>query len=162
MKRHYLIDGYNLMHAIPEIRARMKPDLQTAREGLIIRLSGFAQRKNVGITVVFDGRGRDEHSPARRPKVRVLFSKAPVDADYVIRNLIESSKTGDPLVVVTSDAAIKRAADMHRVESVDSGEFAVQMTRSADEIIEQKYNRSLTKKEVDQWMDLFKKGGKES
>jgi predicted RNA-binding protein with PIN domain len=42
MRRRYLIDGYNLLHQVPELRRQMEYDLQNSREGLLIRLSAFS------------------------------------------------------------------------------------------------------------------------
>ncbi|HDQ44170.1 MAG TPA: NYN domain-containing protein, partial [bacterium] len=55
MKKDILIDGYNLMHRIPEIRSGMKNDLEGARERLILRLSSYAALHRARLTVVFDG-----------------------------------------------------------------------------------------------------------
>ena len=50
-----LIDGYNLIRRIPELREADRSDLALGRESLLEQLSIYRAEKRHRITVLFDG-----------------------------------------------------------------------------------------------------------
>ncbi|MFC1699724.1 NYN domain-containing protein [Candidatus Omnitrophota bacterium] len=100
----YIIDGYNLIHQVPELKGKR---LRSQREWLIRRLeSAQAQNKQFKeLTVVFDGPSQvvapQIHSP-----VRVIFSRG-ADADKKIKQMIESSTFARDITVVSDDREVR-------------------------------------------------------
>lgn len=119
-----IIDGYNLIPAIPELRRVLHRDLEAGREGLIEMLGSY--RRNAGgnprITVVFDGKPHHDHSraPGGAEGVEVLFSRHEIADDLILRLLKDRHRGA---ILVTSDRALGEAAAPHASAVVRTGEF---------------------------------------
>jgi uncharacterized protein len=102
-----IVDGYNVIHAWPELKRLLSgASLEAARDRLIERLSVFGMVVGADVTVVFDA----HHSTARTNSeetvdgVRVLFTRKGHSADHVIERMAyDASQAGDILTVATSD-----------------------------------------------------------
>jgi predicted RNA-binding protein with PIN domain len=101
MSLYYLIDGYNLMHKIPELEGL---SLHQARENLleIIKVNNLCGKNKV--TVVFDGR-HDVVAPPHQTNFIVLFSEGE-SADNLIVRLVSKMNNPKSIRVVTDDKAI--------------------------------------------------------
>jgi predicted RNA-binding protein with PIN domain len=99
---HLLVDGYNVTKtAYPEL------SLEAQRNRLLGGLSNLAARSGAEVTCVFDGAALEGRVPAASARgVRVLFSKAGVTADELIRQLVRAEPEGRPVVVVSSDREV--------------------------------------------------------
>lgn len=104
---HYLVDGYNLIHAWQEINTN---DLATAREFLIRNLQEYGAYEKFEITLVFDA-ARSENEERKEVYdefFRVIYSAYNVSADSVIERLsYEEVRKGREVHVVSSDATIE-------------------------------------------------------
>ncbi len=108
----YLIDGYNLLHALGRLTARAgKHALDSARKGLLIQLVTWHGPASADVTVVFDAASQPAGPPGESEHggVRVLFSCGQT-ADDLIEELLRHQ--GDPkhLSVVSDDHRIQHAA----------------------------------------------------
>ena len=98
---HLIVDGYNVSKT-----GYGELTLFEQRSRLIVHLGVLAARSGAEVTCVFDG-AAVRGAPDRRPRgVRVLFSRAGVIADDVIRELVAAEPSGRPLAVVTCDRAV--------------------------------------------------------
>lgn len=98
---HLIVDGYNVTKTgYPEL------PLSDQRDRLAHQLASLSARTGAEVTVVFDG--ADVLSvPAAGPRgVRVLFSEPGVQADDVIRALVDAEPQGRQVVVATSDREV--------------------------------------------------------
>jgi hypothetical protein len=112
----YLIDGYNLLHAVGLLSGKVGPHgLEKARLALLGRLSGRAGSEASRFTVVFDA----SHAPAGAlveddyQGVHVFFT-CDREADDLIEELIRQD--GDPrrLTIVSDDRRLRQAAERRR------------------------------------------------
>jgi predicted RNA-binding protein with PIN domain len=102
-----IVDGYNVVHAWPELKRLLDiASLEAARDKLIERLSVFGMVAGADVTVVFDA----HHSAARSNSeelvegVHVLFTRKGHSADHVIERIAYgASQVGDVITVATSD-----------------------------------------------------------
>jgi predicted RNA-binding protein with PIN domain len=102
-----VVDGYNVVHAWPELKRLLDTaSLEAARDKLIERLSVFGMVAGADVTVVFDA----HHSAARSNSeelvegVHVLFTRKGHSADHVIERIAYgASQVGDVITVATSD-----------------------------------------------------------
>jgi predicted RNA-binding protein with PIN domain len=157
MRRKYLIDGYNLLHQFEELRRQMEYNLEGAREGLLIRLSAFALAKSADVSVVFDG-GRETVPPDGPWRgIRIYFSRPPQKADPMIKKMIADRKKGEDLVIVSSDREIETYARLCGVKVETSKAFAIAMQKNPSTEMERKINHTLSEREVEEWMTLFRK-----
>jgi len=120
-----IVDGYNVIHADPELKRAVRSDLKAARRDLVQRLAGYLESKNVRLTVVFDGHGGMTDVDVEIPgRLQLLYSAAGHTADELILQILEESNNPREYVVVTSDMAdIGRAARSMGAEVLPSPEF---------------------------------------
>jgi predicted RNA-binding protein with PIN domain len=155
MCRKYLVDGYNLLHQLPELRRQLEYNLEAAREGLLIRLSAFSLSKSVEVSIVFDGIDESYPAPRKWRGLVVHFSKPPQKADPVIKKMISERKKNEDLVVVTSDREIDMYARLCGVKVESSQAFAAAMLRNPSTELEKKNDHPISRRELDEWMRLF-------
>ncbi|GAB3281380.1 NYN domain-containing protein [Parasphingorhabdus pacifica] len=98
---HLIVDGYNVTKTgYPEL------PLADQRDRLAHQLAALAARTAAEVTLVFDGADVLAVPTAGPRGVRVLFSDPGVQADDVIRALVEAEPQGRQLIVATSDRAV--------------------------------------------------------
>ena len=104
-----IVDGYNVIHAWPQLkRALSERGLEDARRLLIQALSEYAAQSGVAVTVVFDAHSRvgDRHAAENIDGVTVRYGTKTASADHVIERLAnEASRRGNAadVVVATGD-----------------------------------------------------------
>lgn len=155
MKKIYIIDAYNLMHQIPEMKAMLSTQLEAARENLLRDLQLVKHKMNADFTVVFDG----AQSITRRDNsgfaMKVLYSSKQEKADALIKRMIETANKQNT-IIVSSDREITDYARLYAIQFMPSHQFIQEMQTFP----EKKFDKSdikLNEKEVDEWMDIFKK-----
>jgi predicted RNA-binding protein with PIN domain len=116
----YLVDGNNLMAQ----RVGWHKDRTLARRRLLDETAQFAITNGLSIRVVFDG-APDDHFPdgSRYRGVEVLYALRGSDADERIKQIVESTRNRQSLIVVTSDKALSDYVRRCGVRVVRSGEF---------------------------------------
>ncbi len=120
-----ILDGYNVIHAIPELERLLDVSLQAAREGLI-RLSE-QYRSSHGdirkIVIVFDGKSEYDGLPSgSRAGVEIIFSSGE-SADERILELIQTAKNTDSFIVVSNDNYVSNNSRAMRTSVVPVSEF---------------------------------------
>ena len=100
-----LVDGYNIIHAWPELRKLAQQDLEGARQRLVHRLRNYQGWKKCRVIVVFDaykvkgGAGSVE----RHGDVWVVYTKEAETADMYIEKTTYELKGKGRVRVATSD-----------------------------------------------------------
>ncbi|MHC4506519.1 MAG: NYN domain-containing protein [Planctomycetota bacterium] len=106
-----LVDGNNLLYAIPPLRKLMiGKQTDAARSGLVALLSRLVKsgRLRAPVTVVFDGRASAPvAADAEAGGIEVRFAPHPDTADRVIGDLVENGVDFDEYAVVTSDREVQ-------------------------------------------------------
>jgi predicted RNA-binding protein with PIN domain len=101
-----IVDGYNVVHAWPQLKSLMQESLEAARDKLIDRLAVYAQVRSADVTVVFDAHKTTAMANAEeaRQGVHVIFTRKGHSADHAIERIAyAAAERGDPLTVATSD-----------------------------------------------------------
>ncbi len=153
-----IIDGYNLIHAVPELSRHLQASLETARGQLLTKLRGLTAAKQVQVVVVFDG---DQALPeveaalqARR--LQVVFSRRPVKADAVIKQLVLRAAHKKSLQVVSDDREIVEFAKAQGAGVVASGQFYDSINKKHKvETMREKYGKELSDDELAEWLRIF-------
>jgi hypothetical protein len=110
------VDGYNLIFAasrkLPGFDIRQT---EAAREALLALLAKFRSVHSDRVVVFFDGGPEAAHLPQRQMArgMEVIFSEAKSDADSDIKAAIAREANPRAVVVVTSDAAIRRFVERY-------------------------------------------------
>ena len=109
-REHFIIDGYNVIHALPEL-ASLAGDLAEARDRLLHLLMEYGAYEKYDMTVVFDAlfASGEEHKEQVAPHFEVIYTGEGVTADSCIERLAyESVRTSREVHVVTSDGGDPR------------------------------------------------------
>ena len=134
-----IVDGYNVIHAVPALARELDRSLDAARTALIGRCAAYRARRGdvARLYVVFDGQGTDGGS-LREPQrgVLVLFSRQQEEADERILHLIRSAAAGrsrSRFVVVSNDNQVANNARALGAQLVSAIQFSepVRPARSA-------------------------------
>jgi predicted RNA-binding protein with PIN domain len=150
----YLIDGHNLIGAMPGISLSDLDD----EHALVLQLSQFARRTRRSIVVYFDRASLTAPQISNIAGVKIHFVRPPRTADDALRNHIERLRREAPnWTVVSSDAEVRRAAQQAGARIMDSPTFASQMSQGGSDKTEaEKPEPSLSPDELDAWELLFR------
>ena len=123
-----IIDGYNLIRRLPDLRQYERESLEAGRAALVQMLAAYRRaRGQHRITVVFDGGSNPAgHAGAGRVAgIDVRFSPPGQTADAVIRRLAQEGRAG--ALVVSSDREVARAAAASGAAAASCEEFAARL-----------------------------------
>lgn len=150
--RNLIIDGYNLIHAIPALARHLNSDLQRARELLLIKLANYARLTQTRITVVFDGQKMGWPIQSAQPGVTVVFTHGR-KADQEIKDRASRITNKQDWLIITSDFDIcyfvkglmiqtrsseDFAAELMALENRDRKKSAARKSRAASDRVEKK------------------------
>jgi predicted RNA-binding protein with PIN domain len=113
LKTTYLVDGYNLIHAIGLLPKKAGPGgLEKARRALLGLLHGHFGDESSAVTVVFDAAKAPPRSMPEQvyQGLRVQFATGGLLADDVIEALIQQEAAPKQLTVVSNDHRLQKAA----------------------------------------------------
>ena len=156
----YLIDGYNLLHAMGVLLGRVRPQgLERARLNLLERLLALHGDDAARVTVVFDAANAP---PGAEPEqdhkgVRVLYALRQ-EADDVIEALIQSDSAPRQLTIVSDDRRLKEAARRRQCAWLGCLDYLEQAGRppapkaAADALVKPP---ALSAEETRAWMEEF-------
>src|SRR5262249_42650282 len=121
-----IVDGYNVLHAWPEMR--QGNDLEAARQRLAGRGAEDEATRGMHALLVFGGRTRPGPAgPTAAYAVETVFSSKGLSADHLIeRRIVEVREATDeylPITVVTSDRLIHALAMRERAAVTSARDF---------------------------------------
>ncbi len=150
----YLIDGHNLIAALPDIRLD-DPDDEAK---LVIKLKGFVARKRTKCVVIFDGGLPGGASTLSSRSVTVIFASAQhSDADALLKRRMGKIRAGSGWTVVSSDREVADYARGRRLRQLSAQEFVRELQRPGTspnaDVQEEKPRPSQA--DVDEFMGLF-------
>ncbi|HYV36624.1 MAG TPA: NYN domain-containing protein [Gemmataceae bacterium] len=126
MSAIYVIDGYNLLHAMGVLGGRAGPHgLEKARTRLLNLLHGALGEETHAVTVVFDAAKALPGIAAEQEYqgMRVVFATGKEEADDVIERLIRQSSSPKALQVVSDDHRVQQAAKRRGSQARGCEEF---------------------------------------
>ncbi len=124
---HLVIDGYNLLHAVPEFaeaEARGR-----GREALLTALNLYRRKKRHRLTVVLDGGPQEGASRGGEQGIPLIFSGARASADDVIADL--AAQKGPGITVITDDRELAGRCRSRGAAVIASWEFAGRLMDAA-------------------------------
>lgn len=125
-----VIDGYNLLKALPDCRGIEARDPEAARSYLLVQLGRYRWLRGHQITVVFDGwiGGHPVEQRTQTSGVQVIYSQRGEQADAVIRRL--APQVAHQGVVVTSDRALASHVQQAGADVIGSVEFGERLRKA--------------------------------
>ncbi len=123
----YLIDGYNLMHALGLMPPKLPPGgLRKVRTRFLNSLAEKLGPTDSHLTtVVFDAQKAPAHLPSetRHKGLTVEYAADVGEADERIEQIIARHSTPKTLCVVSTDLRIRQAARRRRASAITSDDF---------------------------------------
>ena len=125
-----IVDGYNVIHAVPRFARSLERNLEAAREALLAACREYRARRGdiARVCVVFDG---DEtvscDSAIERGGVLAVFTPRQEEADERILELIRAGGRQRRFVVVSNDTVITNNARAHGAGVLSARAFAEQL-----------------------------------
>ena len=106
---HLLIDGYNLIHQVPDWKRSLKSQPDRARSLLADWVRPVHDVDGVNTLIVFDGRGPEltAEYPFKDESFSYLFSPSGATADTVIEQMVGKAKNPSRVVVGTNDRVLQ-------------------------------------------------------
>lgn len=101
-----ILDGYNVIHKIPELYALLKTDLERARDGLAKYLISWSRQNNFSgqLYIVFDGQSGISKPRGTEPSgVKCVFTPTNQTADDRIIRMVKNEKDPNSITVVSDD-----------------------------------------------------------
>jgi predicted RNA-binding protein with PIN domain len=151
----YLIDGHNLIAALPDLSLQDPDDEQE----LIRRMNAYCQRIRHKAILFFD-RGRSSSRPYSSGHwLRIRFVRPPRTADDAIRaELDRIGREAPNWTVVSSDREVQLAARQAGARSLSSRDFIGQIDHGDESERPDKTVPALGSGELDEWLSLFGAG----
>jgi predicted RNA-binding protein with PIN domain len=152
-----VVDGYNLIHRVPELRPGPGTSLEESRNKLVNLLSWAVGAGDARFLVVFDGADVKDGDPGTG-RVKVRFSRPPEKADDLIRRLVEDQVDRvERLTVVTSDVEVARHARAMGADVALSDLFLAGVLAPRGPSAEAPEKpATLSRKELEEWAALFR------
>ncbi|MDR0393435.1 MAG: NYN domain-containing protein [Puniceicoccales bacterium] len=106
-QNHWILDGYNVMHALNKIRGCRS--FEVARALFVAWLGQFQSQGDKRITVVFDSNTTFEGPEATHPHIHVIYSPQGFNADGTILMHVRQAnlEIRSHLTVVTRDRMLR-------------------------------------------------------
>ena len=130
-----IIDGYNLLHQVPELAQMLGTDIQGARHKLVRRIEETAHNMARQTTIVFDGREAGSDAALTSKYLEVFFSPGNLSADTVIERLVYKAPNPGKTMVVTSDHAEHDTVSSAGAQTMSSEEFMAKCEADARKTI---------------------------
>ena len=133
-----LIDGYNLLHAWPDLAKGYPRYSEEARDELRFILQQFQDHSGIQVTLIFDGKGKK--SPTKRSNklkkkaresdmMEVLFSPSGISADNVIERLACRLAEYGKVLVVSNDSIEKSTVRSFGADTMGCQNFINEISR---------------------------------
>ncbi len=155
MARRFLIDGYNLLHAVG-LAANLRPgQLFHARQRLLDLIASRFARDT--ITVVFDAHHAPPGAPREQIYAGIHVTFADGEADDLIREILAHDSSPRTLFVVTSDRAVQESARRRETRVIESIEFLDDLVRPASPPISQPEKpTTASPADNERWLEAFR------
>ena len=135
--RHLFIDGYNLIHAWPELHELSETDFGSARDRTIDIICNYSAFMGYDTTLVFDAYKVEEGTGSELMihGIKVVYTREHETADAYIEKVthdIMKRKGNDQISVVSSDALVQQLSLGHGALRISSREFHEEVERVND------------------------------
>jgi predicted RNA-binding protein with PIN domain len=161
MHDSYLIDGYNLIHALGMIQHKMAPGgLEESRRRLLAFLAQAFGAEASRVTVVFDAK----HAPRGVPRqqehhgLHIHFAPSQQTADDMIETLIEEEAQPRALVVISNDMRLQNAARQHGARPWSHEallDFLEKRAKPPTAPTDEKKTDAMSPEEIKRWLKEF-------
>jgi predicted RNA-binding protein with PIN domain len=132
-EKHLLVDGSNILHAWPELKAIAKRDRDAARLRLSQALSVVHDEEQIRLTLIFDGRGETltVECPGTLKTFVHLYTPSGTTADDVIEQLVGQASDPAKSCVATDDRAERQTIEALGAVGISAEDLAAWVERAS-------------------------------
>ena len=158
MQVHFIIDGYNLLHALCGPPAG-GDSLESGRERLLLAIKNSSLYPRHQFTIVFDGTA--DVYPRREKRsdgpVTVIFARPPDNADSLILKICARAPNPERLEVVSSDRAhIVKKVDAMGIQTCSAESFVGRLLRKRKKSsVDTREKPEPSRNDTAYWSDIF-------
>ncbi len=148
---HVIVDGYNVLMAMPEFyKGPGGRDMPEGRKMLLERMWRYARATGERVTVIFDGRGRREERAGSVGSIKAFFSP---DADEKIIEMVSGMRGAAR--VITSDRKLRQ--EIRRLGGRCDGpmRFFGEVREAIGRGKDKEKPGELSEAEVREWLEAF-------
>ncbi len=129
----YVIDGYNLLHALARHKGTLPAEADRARSRMLELLSAMARSESTQARVFFDGTPPSiAPGELSQPGLRVHFCGPEREsADHAIKEFVANAANARKLHVVSADREVVNACRLAGARVIDSRGMAERLARIA-------------------------------
>ncbi|MCA8916975.1 MAG: NYN domain-containing protein [Planctomycetes bacterium] len=122
----YVVDGYNLLHALKKLPDGLPEDFGRARARVVELISHLCKREGVKARIFFDGTpGELGTGDLAYPRVKVIFCGPEREAaDHAVRDYAENAGQPRNITVVSSDQEVVKACKLAGTKTLSSQAMA--------------------------------------
>lgn len=122
----FVVDGYNLLHALKNANVGLPADFAASRKRMVELLSHLCERESGRARVFFDGTpGEVGAGELAYPHVKVIFcGPAREAADEAVREFVENASEPRKLLVISSDREVVKACRLSGAKVLSSQAMA--------------------------------------
>ncbi len=165
MNRYFVIDGYNLLHALGLIPRQLGPHSLEKARGRMLALLAVSHGDYAGnVTVVFDAPNPSRNlEPVQYIRsLEVLYAVKHQEADDLIAELVQHHSSPRQLVVVSDDREVQRAGARRHCQIMDCDTYINWLQREHNRHRQQtsappepEKTETLTEAERNHWIQEF-------
>lgn len=157
-----LVDGYNVMHKMNALKYELRENLEGARETFIRLIEEKVKEGSINtrVVVVFDGKHDETGAHGytlEHGKIKVMFSRAPQNADTLLTQLMDEERAPQNVLVVSSDNDVLYSAKCRRIKTQQSSEFILKLLEKQKLGKNKKEHPAMSSGEMDYWLKVFRK-----
>jgi predicted RNA-binding protein with PIN domain len=100
-----LLDGYNVIHKIPQLQSHLNHSLEDARQALASFMITWARthHNKASISIVFDGRDGIINNSQSLCGIKCIYTKTKQEADDKIISIVRNSQNKKDITVISDD-----------------------------------------------------------
>jgi uncharacterized protein len=128
---HLVIDGYNVIHAWPELYKEFRRGSNVVCQLLVDAVGVLYDQKDQRLTVVFDGKGDTLtiDYPSKVETFSVIYSPSGVSADAIIERLAARSDAPADMTVASRDNMVCESVSSYGVFTITPDQLKEEVDR---------------------------------
>jgi predicted RNA-binding protein with PIN domain len=147
-----ILDGYNVIHKIPQLKHNLENSLENARTSLANFVMTWTKTHTHkgSIAIVFDGRDGIINSSQSICGIKCIFTKTKQEADDRIISMVRNHPNSKEIIVISDDNYVTNNCKAHGAQ-VRPADFLTQ-PKSQVSIQDDKHIDSKTEQEITNWL----------
>ena len=148
-----ILDGYNVIYKIPQLRQHLEKSLENARIALasFVLTWGRTHNHKGKITIVFDGRDSIcSNAGNNLCGVNCVYTKTKQEADDRIISMVRNSPHSKEIIVISDDNYVTNNCKVHGAQ-VKSAGFLSQ-SKAPEGALDDKSIDRKTESEINEWL----------